>query len=517
MSFDFSSLITNRAQADVERVRTLAAKGWSGMTDAERAEWVAGLKGAYNASDLNRVTAAMDALKAKLEGYGYMVPGYQRIKVEHQASELPKGYSRLEYVESSGTQWCDTNFEINPSNFREVCFEIDQTIINGAWVSVSGSGTTAPIFYIGLIGSTIYYGNGAVDTPTGYNYDYARRIFKADVKNSIVSVSGLFSMAATFNDITASRNLFLCGYGTGSGVNAHSARIYGAKYRISGVIVRNLIPCQNASGIAGLYDTVSQQFFRSAGTEDFIAGGYVSDTYYDSGGNPASNFYNANGVVDVDYAGNKRSDLVYKNSDGTFTNLGNYNTLVYGQNFYGLVEPGSTYTFSCEIVDTSLSSVHLCMDCMKDGARYIDSGGTIPVTAGITIARSFVIPDGCTSVIFGIANPTIDYNDYVVFKNPILVKGLYSAEEIPQPLNDYTWYKTDDITSQGLALYLANLSVLRSVLVVMQSTPAVPSDMEGLTCMEANNIEQILLDLSILINHIVATWHYSGELYSGEV
>ena len=43
------TLVTDRTQADVERVRELAAKGFAAMTADEQAEWLAGMKGTYNA------------------------------------------------------------------------------------------------------------------------------------------------------------------------------------------------------------------------------------------------------------------------------------------------------------------------------------------------------------------------------------------------------------------------------------------------------------------------------------
>lgn len=66
MSTIIDTLITNRTQADVERVRKLAAKGFAAMTADERAEWLAGMKGAYNASDLNRVGTALNYLAGRL-------------------------------------------------------------------------------------------------------------------------------------------------------------------------------------------------------------------------------------------------------------------------------------------------------------------------------------------------------------------------------------------------------------------------------------------------------------------
>lgn len=60
------TLVTDRTQADVERVKALAAKGFSAMTADERAEWLAGMKGAYNASDMNRVGTALNYLAGRL-------------------------------------------------------------------------------------------------------------------------------------------------------------------------------------------------------------------------------------------------------------------------------------------------------------------------------------------------------------------------------------------------------------------------------------------------------------------
>lgn len=67
MSTVIDTLITDRTEADVERARGLAAKGFSAMTADERAEWLTGMKGAYNASDLNRVGTALNYLTARLD------------------------------------------------------------------------------------------------------------------------------------------------------------------------------------------------------------------------------------------------------------------------------------------------------------------------------------------------------------------------------------------------------------------------------------------------------------------
>lgn len=54
------TLITDRTQADVDRVTELTQKFLLGtITTAEKAEYMAGMKGAYNYTDLNRVGEAV--------------------------------------------------------------------------------------------------------------------------------------------------------------------------------------------------------------------------------------------------------------------------------------------------------------------------------------------------------------------------------------------------------------------------------------------------------------------------
>ena len=64
MSTIIYTLITDRTTADVARVHELAVKGYA----AELAEWLAGMKGAYNDVDLNRVGTALNYLRDRLTG-----------------------------------------------------------------------------------------------------------------------------------------------------------------------------------------------------------------------------------------------------------------------------------------------------------------------------------------------------------------------------------------------------------------------------------------------------------------
>lgn len=84
-------LITDRTESDVNRVHELARKWvdgeWTGTT-SELSEWYSGMKGAYNATDLNRVNAAMEYLEARFKAMGYTGGYYQRVKVPHDGSSV---------------------------------------------------------------------------------------------------------------------------------------------------------------------------------------------------------------------------------------------------------------------------------------------------------------------------------------------------------------------------------------------------------------------------------------------
>lgn len=48
--------------------------------------------------------------------------------------------------------------------------------------------------------------------------------------------------------------------------------MYSCKIYDNETLVRNFVPCKNASGAVGLYDTVGAQFYANAGTGTFTAG-----------------------------------------------------------------------------------------------------------------------------------------------------------------------------------------------------------------------------------------------------
>lgn len=95
------NLITDRTQADVDYAVRLNAVGWGNMTADEQAAWTLGLKGTYNASDLNRVGNAVKYVAGRLESAGYSAPVDP--KIDWLESDIPTESSMERYLEDVET------------------------------------------------------------------------------------------------------------------------------------------------------------------------------------------------------------------------------------------------------------------------------------------------------------------------------------------------------------------------------------------------------------------------------
>ena len=93
------NLIYDRTASDVDRANTIAAKWRGGVftgTAAELAEWLSGLRGAYNASDMNRVGAAVQYVADRIASYGYAISVSP--KTDWTDADIPTPAEMLAYI-----------------------------------------------------------------------------------------------------------------------------------------------------------------------------------------------------------------------------------------------------------------------------------------------------------------------------------------------------------------------------------------------------------------------------------
>lgn len=181
---------------------------------------------------------------------------------------LPSGYTPVEYIRSSGAQYVNTG--VTPNNTTVIEAKIGAS--NGHFFAAIPSASSGRFGIYALqngrfdiaFGSSGYIG-GIVSGAT----------YPAEItfKNGSLTVNGVTKTFTTQGAFTSASKLPLFAEGT----SASSGEVYYWKDYNNGSLVRDLIPCKNASGAVGLYDLVNGVFYANAGSGTFTAGAEVEN------------------------------------------------------------------------------------------------------------------------------------------------------------------------------------------------------------------------------------------------
>lgn len=274
--FDFSTLITDRTNADVSSLSALLSKKLDTWTPEELEKFNGGmLKGGYWWTDLNRVTACMEYLDQELRSLGYE-SGYVPVVVhetqEPEESLLPKGYTQLEYIESSGDQYIDTGFKPNQNTVVEVIAKLNFGTGTSFIFSARDGANTSYGFPFGILfNGTIFrsdFGSSKTNFSSVPSYD--KYLFRQSKSECMI---GPYSVTNKPNNFQCNYNLFIFGSPDGGEPNYFlTGVLYSAVVFNNGEKIRDFIPCKSPSQQIGLYDLVGNSFYTNGGTGSFISG-----------------------------------------------------------------------------------------------------------------------------------------------------------------------------------------------------------------------------------------------------
>lgn len=202
---------------------------------------------------------------------------------------LPSGYTKLEYIESTGTQWIDT--KVLPAETRILidAFILEKNTGNDHHIaSASWAETGKPeLFNVMRLradrtGYAVRYGNGNLRNIEHQGNVFGRHTFNRNFPASpytaqVDSAETITLTPGVVGSIGTKLPLFAFRRNNGSCSGFISMRLYSCKIwkavTYEGVpLVRDFIPCKNASGEVGLWDDVNSVFYGNAGTGTFIAG-----------------------------------------------------------------------------------------------------------------------------------------------------------------------------------------------------------------------------------------------------
>lgn len=191
---------------------------------------------------------------------------------------LPKGYKRLEYLESTGTQWIDTGIKLSNESEVRVTLYTEENDEHKSQSPYGWAGDTSKQFYCF---SQFYYEPSQkymslFYLPKNFVASKARVIGKCDI---IHNAEGF-----TVNGIKTSRTTEFDPFETPSNCRVFSkaggANFLGCIYSFSisrnDQLQLNLIPCLDDTGAPCMYDIISREPFRNDGTGDFLYPGAES-------------------------------------------------------------------------------------------------------------------------------------------------------------------------------------------------------------------------------------------------
>lgn len=181
------------------------------------------------------------------------------------SNALPSGFTALEYVQSSGAQYVDTGFK--PNNNTRAVLDVylpaqpsyPVPIFGGRNGSTSSSGS----FIMWIFSSSAL----RTDFNT-HNLDIAVSPvgrFLIDKDKNVTSVNGT-TYTNTSSTFQSNYNFGLFGQIDVDGVDTRMAtmKLYSCQIYDNGTLVRDYVPCMNASNVCGLYDRVNKVFYPSA-------------------------------------------------------------------------------------------------------------------------------------------------------------------------------------------------------------------------------------------------------------
>ena len=193
--------------------------------------------------------------------------------VESDPNAIPAGCVRCEYLESTGTQWIDTEYIPNLSTRTSVVaqFLIDTTAVMGGYGSSYGEVVAYDV--AGVNNGTWFMRAFTTGSTAKWSYDKNYHTFETDANHSYLSVDGDGEIRPRDTErVDAAVNIYLFARSTpDSSAQLHCfARIKCANFFDGDMAVKSFLPILDQEGVPCMYDIVNKQFHYNKGTGQFL-------------------------------------------------------------------------------------------------------------------------------------------------------------------------------------------------------------------------------------------------------
>ena len=264
---------------------TAGEYGTRGIYDAN-GEYAAQQNNLVDAVTMN--TAVQNAIDSEFQCIEWDDHGECLLMQLGGITQVPTGYTPLQYLESTGTQWIDTGIYIN---YDYEIFAILDPLSTGGfyyWGAAGNNSSDRTAWY------TFWSVNSSGPSTWGgsRNTFYYRNLVPNSKNTVVQNKNGIWvngTKTTSFSPVFDSRQAELTLYifktnPVSFDWNSGRIKLYELHVKNgNGRIVQNLVPARRDSdSILGMYDTVTGTFFTNAGTGEFVAGP-VLNLYLPSG------------------------------------------------------------------------------------------------------------------------------------------------------------------------------------------------------------------------------------------
>ena len=198
-----------------------------------------------------------------------------------RASKLPYGYTELQHIRSTGTQYIDTNFIPNQdTRIKAKIITRDKNIMGNKAIFGSRASATSRHYGVTIGGQNVWwtgYGTSNINTNITVLRD---TLFEIEKNKNVTILNGSVLATSQSQTFTCPSNLYIFCMNQSGPTFYSNIELYLCEIWDNDVLVRNFIPCKNPSNVVGMYDTVNDVFYSNAGSGSFIAGAEVETVYY---------------------------------------------------------------------------------------------------------------------------------------------------------------------------------------------------------------------------------------------
>lgn len=195
-------------------------------------------------------------------------------------SRLPSGYTEVEYIQSSGTQYINTG--IRPTQTLRTVMDVEPTTNGGSspkYFIYSYYSTNAAVYqysaYRDNTGVNACMGGARTASWKNVSSDATSHRIQLEMDANTVTATADGNTVALTNSTFSTSMSNITVLSTATTSSCISAKLYSCQMYANEALVRDFVPCTNSSGAAGLYDIVGDKFYANAGTGKFTAGSAV--------------------------------------------------------------------------------------------------------------------------------------------------------------------------------------------------------------------------------------------------